>query len=57
MPVKRGNGERSHFNTCCNTSLVQQFSAEALLSGLSIVGGESKWKCFVIFFFKCAVSL
>lgn len=31
--------------------LVQRFSAEALLSGLSIVGGGSKWKCLVIFFF------
>lgn len=37
---------------------VQRFSAEALLGGLSIVGGGNKWKRFVIsFFFKFTVSL
>lgn len=30
---------------------VQRFSAEALLGGLSIVGGGNKWKRFVISFF------
>lgn len=29
--------------------LVQRFSAQVVLSVLSIVGGGSKWKCFVIF--------
>lgn len=58
MPVKRGNGKRGNSINVATHPLVQRFLVEALLSGLSIVGGEGKWKCFVIiYFFKYAVSL